>query len=92
MTTKKTALVTGANKGIGLETVRRLAAMGFKVWLGARDAERGEADVSEGDGRGPSRRATGCGVDAQDRLGQDFDATTRVVCTRRDRSSCATWR
>ena len=43
MTTKKTALVTGANKGIGLETVRRLAAMGFKVWLGARDAERGEA-------------------------------------------------
>ncbi|TPJ25337.1 SDR family oxidoreductase [Mesorhizobium sp. B2-7-2] len=43
MTTQKNALVTGANKGIGLETARRLAAMGFKVWLGARDAERGEA-------------------------------------------------
>ncbi|TPM06101.1 MULTISPECIES: SDR family oxidoreductase [unclassified Mesorhizobium] len=41
MTTSKRALVTGANKGIGLETARRLAATGFKVWLGARDAERG---------------------------------------------------
>lgn len=43
MTTRKNALVTGANKGIGLETARRLAALGFKVWLGARDAERGAA-------------------------------------------------
>ncbi|TPM36908.1 SDR family NAD(P)-dependent oxidoreductase [Mesorhizobium sp. B2-3-4] len=43
MTTQKNALVTGANKGIGLETARRLAAMGFKVWLGARDSRRGTA-------------------------------------------------
>ncbi|RRI07863.1 SDR family NAD(P)-dependent oxidoreductase [Mesorhizobium tamadayense] len=43
MTTRKNALVTGANKGIGLETARRLAALGFKVWLGARDSKRGEA-------------------------------------------------
>ena len=43
MTTNMNALVTGANKGIGLETVRRLGTKGFKVWLGARDAERGEA-------------------------------------------------
>jgi NAD(P)-dependent dehydrogenase (short-subunit alcohol dehydrogenase family) len=43
MTTQKNALVTGANKGIGLETARRLATMGYKVWLGARDAGRGEA-------------------------------------------------
>ncbi|MBZ9999736.1 MULTISPECIES: SDR family NAD(P)-dependent oxidoreductase [unclassified Mesorhizobium] len=43
MTTSKRALVTGANKGIGLETARRLAATGFKVWLGARAAERGAA-------------------------------------------------
>ncbi|RWL50086.1 MAG: SDR family oxidoreductase [Mesorhizobium sp.] len=42
MTTRKNALVTGANKGIGRETARRLAALDYKVWLGARDAERGE--------------------------------------------------
>ncbi|MDX8528771.1 SDR family oxidoreductase [Mesorhizobium sp. MSK_1335] len=45
MTTQRNALVTGANKGIGFETARRLAAMGFKVWLGARDAGRGETAV-----------------------------------------------
>ncbi|TPI70137.1 SDR family oxidoreductase [Mesorhizobium sp. B3-1-3] len=43
MTTQKNALVTGANKGIGLEAARRLAALDYKVWLGARDAARGEA-------------------------------------------------
>lgn len=35
------ALVTGANKGIGWEIARRLAAEGVTVYLGARDEERG---------------------------------------------------
>ncbi len=39
--TTTTALVTGANKGIGLETVRQLAGLGWTVWLGARAAELG---------------------------------------------------
>jgi NAD(P)-dependent dehydrogenase (short-subunit alcohol dehydrogenase family) len=43
MTTAKSALVTGANKRIGREIARRLATSGFKVWLGARDPERGTA-------------------------------------------------
>src|SRR3954452_24775441 len=48
MTTKKqTALVTGANKGIGFETARQLARQGFTVWLASRDQERGEAAVKE---------------------------------------------
>jgi NAD(P)-dependent dehydrogenase (short-subunit alcohol dehydrogenase family) len=39
---KKIALITGANKGIGLETARALAARGFTVLIGARDVERGK--------------------------------------------------
>jgi len=37
-----TVLITGANKGLGLETTRRLAALGWTVWLGCRDAALGE--------------------------------------------------
>ena len=37
----RTALITGANKGIGLETARQLAARGMTVLLGARDVPRG---------------------------------------------------
>jgi NAD(P)-dependent dehydrogenase (short-subunit alcohol dehydrogenase family) len=35
-------LITGANKGLGRETARRLLADGHDVWVAARDAERGE--------------------------------------------------
>ncbi len=36
-----TTLVTGANKGLGLETARRLVQAGHEVFLGARDTRRG---------------------------------------------------
>ncbi|MEV0251123.1 SDR family oxidoreductase [Nocardia sp. NPDC050712] len=41
------ALVTGANKGLGRETVRRLATSGWEVFLAARDAARGMRAVAE---------------------------------------------
>jgi nucleoside-diphosphate-sugar epimerase len=37
------ALVTGADKGIGLETAQRLAGAGYRVYLTARSSERGQA-------------------------------------------------
>lgn len=42
MTDKTTALVTGANKGIGYEVAAGLAAHGMTVLLGSRDRTRGE--------------------------------------------------
>ena len=47
------ALVTGANKGIGKEIARQLAGAGLTVYVGSRDAERGQRAVDEigGDAR-----------------------------------------
>ena len=43
MRNQKTALVTGANKGIGFEVTRELARMGLRVFLGARNIQAGRA-------------------------------------------------
>lgn len=44
------ALVTGANRGIGREVCRQLAAAGWTVLLGARDEMKGRAAAEELDG------------------------------------------
>jgi NAD(P)-dependent dehydrogenase (short-subunit alcohol dehydrogenase family) len=46
-----TTLITGANKGLGRETARRLLADGHDVWLAARDQDRGRAAAEELGGR-----------------------------------------
>ncbi|QGV67968.1 SDR family NAD(P)-dependent oxidoreductase [Clavibacter nebraskensis] len=40
-----TALITGANSGIGFETARQLLERGVTVWIGARDRGRGQHAV-----------------------------------------------
>jgi NAD(P)-dependent dehydrogenase (short-subunit alcohol dehydrogenase family) len=40
---RKVAFITGANKGIGLETARGLGKLGFGVVVGSRDEGRGRA-------------------------------------------------
>ncbi|MBE7211671.1 MAG: SDR family oxidoreductase [Gluconacetobacter diazotrophicus] len=47
MADRSTALVSGANKGIGLEIARGLGRLGYRVWLGSRDPERGAAAAAE---------------------------------------------
>ncbi len=43
MTDKRIALVTGANRGIGLEIVRQLSRIGLIAVLASRDLEKGKA-------------------------------------------------
>ena len=47
MNTQKVALVTGGNKGLGLEICRQLGQQGFVVLLGARHEKRGQAAAAE---------------------------------------------
>jgi NAD(P)-dependent dehydrogenase (short-subunit alcohol dehydrogenase family) len=43
----KVVLVTGGNRGIGREVVRQLARRGYRVVIGARDAESGRRAAEE---------------------------------------------
>lgn len=47
MAEQRIALVTGGNRGIGLEICRQLAGLGIKVILGSRDTARGVAAARE---------------------------------------------
>lgn len=45
--TKKVAFISGANRGIGFETAKNLAAAGVAVVLGARDLQKGQAAAKQ---------------------------------------------
>jgi NAD(P)-dependent dehydrogenase (short-subunit alcohol dehydrogenase family) len=49
---KKVALITGANKGIGLEIARQLGQQGITVVVGSRDPQKGQAAVDTLKGEG----------------------------------------
>ena len=60
----KTALITGANKGIGYEVARQLAAKGFHAFVGARNEKAGRKaaeDIAK-----PSGKATFLEIDVAD--------------------------
>jgi NAD(P)-dependent dehydrogenase (short-subunit alcohol dehydrogenase family) len=42
----KTAFITGANKGIGVETARQLAALGYHVFIGSRNRANGDEAIA----------------------------------------------
>ena len=58
MPERRIALVTGGNRGIGLEACRQLAQLDIRVILGARDPAKGQAAASE-------LRTAGLNVDAR---------------------------
>jgi NAD(P)-dependent dehydrogenase (short-subunit alcohol dehydrogenase family) len=75
---KKTALITGANRGIGLETAKELAGRGFRVFVGSRD-ERAGADAAAQIGNSAEVLA----IDVSD--SQSIGAAARALAGKTDR-------
>lgn len=72
---KRIILITGANKGIGLETARQLGQAGHTVIIGARDAGKGEAAAASLRGEGIDAHALALDVDRQ----ESIDAAVRAL-------------
>jgi NAD(P)-dependent dehydrogenase (short-subunit alcohol dehydrogenase family) len=74
---RRIALVTGANKGIGFEVVRQLAEKNFHVFVGARNEKAGRAAV-----RKISGRATFLKLDVSD--SESIEQATRELARAAD--------
>ena len=82
----RVAVVTGANRGIGLEVVRQLAQDGYTAILGARDPDRGDEAAAALRGEGldvQTRRldvSDPAGVaEFGEQLARDFDQVDALV-------------
>lgn len=65
----KVAFITGANRGIGLETAKKLGELGITLVLGVRDPDKGRAAVHQLEAAGI--RAESIGYDAVDPTSAD---------------------
>ena len=86
MPDKPVALVTGANKGIGLQIAKDLAAHGLTVLVGSRNLENGEAAAEEHRTGRPRRSARRHGSGLDRRRGGAHPQ--RVRPPRRAREQC----
>lgn len=64
--TGRTALVTGASSGLGLQTALGLARAGARVLMAVRDAARGRAALQRVQAEAPGRSAEQVGLDLAD--------------------------
>src|SRR5437763_3430833 len=71
-TRQRVAIVTGANRGMGLETCRALAQRGHRVVLTSRDAEQGDVAAE-------SLKQTGLAVHARRLDVTDPDSIASLV-------------
>jgi NAD(P)-dependent dehydrogenase (short-subunit alcohol dehydrogenase family) len=75
MSETKVALISGANKGIGLETARQLGKLGYTVLIGSRDALRGEVAARQLRDDGVDARVVKLDVVKQ----SDIDAAAAMI-------------
>ena len=75
MADAKIALISGANKGLGLETGRQLGKLGYTVLLGSRDALKGEVAARQLRHEGIDARVVKLDVARQ----SDIDATAAMI-------------
>jgi len=66
----RTALITGANKGLGFETALQLGAMGFTVLIGARNRTKGIEAAARLSGQGINARYIPLDVTEAESIGQ----------------------
>jgi NAD(P)-dependent dehydrogenase (short-subunit alcohol dehydrogenase family) len=74
-----TALITGANKGLGYETARRLGELGWTILLGSRDPERGERAVATLKNQGVDARLVPLDVTSDESVAAAVDVVTAAT-------------
>lgn len=77
-TATQVALITGANRGIGLETARELGEQGMTVLLGSRDLKKGKAAAAQLTAKGLKAEAIKLDVTAPEDLAAAFDSIDKA--------------